>query len=98
MTRAAKWVRSSDCTSTCAPGSPARISRATSSGFMGGILHGRRARAPIMSGMKAHPAGQRAGVDPDDEQLIASAHRALAIEARALGALSARVDGAFAQA
>ena len=48
--------------------------------------------------MKAHPAGHRAGADPDDEQLIASAHRALAIEAQALGALGARVGAAFAQA
>jgi len=48
--------------------------------------------------MKAHPAGQRAGRDPDDEQLIASAHRALAIEARALGALGARVGASFAEA
>src|SRR5215467_11199967 len=98
ITRAAKWVWSSDRTSTCAPGSPARISRATSSGFMGRILHGRAGHAPIMSRMKAHPAGQRAGRDPDDEQLIASAHRALAIEARALGALGARVGASFAQA
>ncbi len=51
-----------------------------------------------MSHMKAHPAGQKASTDPDDEQLIASAHRALAIEARALGALGARVGAAFAQA
>src|SRR5215831_18875527 len=98
ITRAAKWVWSSDRTSTCAPGSPARISRATSSGFMGRILHGRAGHAPIMSRMKAHPAGQKAGTDPDDEQLIASAHRALAIEARALGALGARIGTAFAQA
>src|SRR6201997_1799008 len=98
ITRAAKWVWSSDRTSTCAPGSPARISRATSSGFMGGILHGHTGHAPIMRCMKAHPAGQKAGRDPDDEQLVASAHRALAIEARALGALGARVGAAFAQA
>jgi len=51
-----------------------------------------------MSRMKPHPAGPKAGADPDDEQLIASAHRALDIEARALGALSARVGAAFAQA
>jgi len=51
-----------------------------------------------MSRMKAHPAAQKAGADPNDEQLIASAHRALAIEARALGALGARVGAAFAQA
>ncbi|HYB65775.1 MAG TPA: KpsF/GutQ family sugar-phosphate isomerase [Steroidobacteraceae bacterium] len=48
--------------------------------------------------MKAHPAGHKAGRDPDDEQLIASAQRALAIEARALGALGGRVGAAFAQA
>lgn len=51
-----------------------------------------------MTRMKAHPAGQKASRDPDDEQLIASAHRALAIEARALGVLGARVGAAFAQA
>jgi arabinose-5-phosphate isomerase len=51
-----------------------------------------------MSCMKAHPAGQKAGRDPDDEQLITSAHRALAIEARALGALGGRVGAAFARA
>src|SRR5437879_8403166 len=33
--RAVKWVWSSDCTRTCAPGSPARMRRATSSGVMG---------------------------------------------------------------
>jgi len=48
--------------------------------------------------MKARPAGQNARVNPDDEPLIASAHRALAIETRALGALGARVGAAFAQA
>jgi arabinose-5-phosphate isomerase len=35
---------------------------------------------------------------PDDQQLIASAHRALAIEERALGALGARIDASFARA
>lgn len=48
--------------------------------------------------MKAYPAGQRPGADPDDAQLIGSAHRALAIEARALAALGARVGASFAQA
>src|SRR5580698_6529857 len=48
-TRAAKWVFSSEATCTSAPGSPARISRATSSGFMGAILHGPLQGAPIMS-------------------------------------------------
>ncbi|HUL45859.1 MAG TPA: KpsF/GutQ family sugar-phosphate isomerase [Steroidobacteraceae bacterium] len=48
--------------------------------------------------MKAQPAAHEAGREPDDEQLIASAHRALAIEARALGALGGRVGAAFAQA
>ena len=51
-----------------------------------------------MTRMKAHPAGPPAAVGPDDDELIASAHRALAIEERALGALAARVGGAFAQA
>ncbi|HLY51502.1 MAG TPA: KpsF/GutQ family sugar-phosphate isomerase [Steroidobacteraceae bacterium] len=41
----------------------------------------------------APPAATR-----DDQQLIASAHRALAIEQRALGALGARVGAAFARA
>ena len=35
---------------------------------------------------------------PDDQQLIASAHRALAIEQRALVALGARIDASFARA
>ena len=35
---------------------------------------------------------------PDDEQLIASAHRALAIEERAIGTLGARVGAGFAAA
>ena len=48
--------------------------------------------------MKARPAGQNAPVNPDDEPLIASAHRALAIETRALGALGARIGAAFARA
>ena len=48
--------------------------------------------------MKAQPAGQKAAGDPRDEQLIASGHRALDIEARALGALGSRVGAAFAQA
>ncbi|HXZ60233.1 MAG TPA: KpsF/GutQ family sugar-phosphate isomerase [Steroidobacteraceae bacterium] len=48
--------------------------------------------------MNPHSAGHKAAADPDDAQLIASAHRALAIEARALGALDARVGAAFAQA
>lgn len=53
-----------------------------------------------MTRMKAHPAGQpaAAAASPDDQQLIASAHRALTIEERALGALSARVGAAFARA
>jgi arabinose-5-phosphate isomerase len=53
-----------------------------------------------MTCMKAHPAAQPAATaaGPDDQQLIASAHRALAIEERALGALSARVGAAFARA
>src|SRR6202165_4125088 len=96
---AAKWVLSSDCTRTCAPGRPARISRATSSGFMGGILHGRAARAPIMKRMDLHPAAARTpNPTPDDEQLLASARRALAIEARAAEALTAGRGAAFAQA
>jgi len=48
--------------------------------------------------MKARPAGQNAPRDSDDEPLIASAQRALAIETRALGALGARIGAAFARA
>jgi arabinose-5-phosphate isomerase len=47
--------------------------------------------------MDPHPAAPGAA-SPDDEQLIASAHRALAIEERALGALGARVAAPFARA
>ena len=48
--------------------------------------------------MKAQSAGHKAAGDPHDEPLIASAQRALAIEARALGGLGARIGTAFAQA
>jgi len=50
-----------------------------------------------MTGMDPHPAAPQAA-SPDDEQLIASARRALAIEERALGALSARIGSGFAAA
>src|ERR1700716_3935120 len=52
-----------------------------------------------MTGMDSHPAAvatPRAA--PDDEQLLASARRALGIEARAVEALTARLGAAFAQA
>jgi len=55
-----------------------------------------RAR-PIMRHMDPQPAAPPAP-GPDDQQLIASAHRALAIEKRALGALGARIDASFARA
>ncbi len=66
-TRAAKWVLSSDCTRTSAPGRPARISRATSSGFMGcDITWAAIAHAPIMpphgvchAGRPGHPPAPR---------------------------------------
>jgi len=51
-----------------------------------------------MTCMKAHSAGAPAAASPDDQQLIASALRALAIEERALGALAARVGAPFARA
>jgi arabinose-5-phosphate isomerase len=63
-----------------------------------GILHGHSVRAPIMTSMTVHPAGPPAAAAPDDDELIASAHRALAIEERALAALAARVGADFAQA
>src|SRR6266699_258809 len=47
--------------------------------------------------MDPHPAAAPAAL-PDDAQLIASARRALAIEARAIEALPARLGAAFAQA
>src|SRR4030088_2297799 len=52
-----------------------------------------------MTGMDSHPAAvatPRAA--PDDEQLLASARRALGIEPRAVEALPARLGSAFAQA
>src|SRR5579863_9031360 len=64
---------------------------------MGGILHGLTARAPIMRHMDPQPAAPGAAA-PDDRQLIASAHRALAIEQRALAALGARIGPSFARA
>jgi arabinose-5-phosphate isomerase len=50
-----------------------------------------------MTRMDPHPAAPGAA-SPDDQQFIASAHRALAIEERALGALGARVAAPFARA
>ena len=52
-----------------------------------------------MTSMDLQPAAAAAPVAlPDDAQLIASARRALTIEARALEALPARLGAAFAQA
>src|ERR1700682_1453681 len=52
-----------------------------------------------MTRMDLHPAAARTpNPTPDDEQLLASARRALAIEARAVEALTARLGAAFAQA
>ncbi len=52
-----------------------------------------------MKRMDLHPAAARTpNPTPDDEQLLASARRALAIEARAVEALTARLGAAFAQA
>src|ERR1700726_4407368 len=49
--------------------------------------------------MELHPAAASTpNPTPDDEQLLASARRALAIEARAVEALTARLGAAFAQA
>ena len=50
-----------------------------------------------MPRMELHPAAA-ATPTPDDEQLLASARRALAIEARAVEALTTRLGAAFAQA
>src|SRR3989440_3643158 len=52
-----------------------------------------------MTVMDLHPAAAATPHPiPDDEQLLASARRALAIEARAVEALTARLGAAFAQA
>jgi arabinose-5-phosphate isomerase len=52
-----------------------------------------------MKRMDLHPAAVATpNPTPDDEQLFASARRALAIEARAVEALTARLGAAFAQA
>src|SRR5256884_5845309 len=52
-----------------------------------------------MTVMDLHPAAAATPHPaPDDEQLLASARRALAIEARAVEALTARLGTAFAQA
>src|SRR5207248_2066219 len=52
-----------------------------------------------MTPMDPHPAAAAAPAAlPDDAQLIASARRALAIEARAIEALPGRIGAAFAQA
>src|SRR5580700_4818341 len=52
-----------------------------------------------MRRMDSHPAAAATPrAAPDDEQLLASARRALGIEARAVEALTARLGAAFAQA
>jgi arabinose-5-phosphate isomerase len=66
---------------------------------MGRILHGPLALAPIMTRMELHPAAPAAPAPlAEDAQLLASARRALGIEARAVEALSARLGPAFGQA
>src|SRR5580658_8815742 len=55
----------------------------------------RGARTPIMTRMDLTPAAPAAA---GDEQLLASARRALGVEARAVEALTPKLDGAFVQA
>src|SRR5262249_26640470 len=65
----------------------------------GAILHGRLAGTPIMTRMDSHAA---AAADPgasiSDEQLLTSARRALAVEARALAGLAPRLSAQFVAA
>ena len=105
--RALKCVPSSDCDA-------ARALRAGRRGSGARLLQGswrvkftclprqvRRARArraPIMTRMDLTPAAPAAQPSAGDEQLLASARRALGVEARAVEALTPRLDGAFAQA
>ena len=55
--------------------------------------------APIMTPMDPHPAAPRSSApQADDQQLLASARRALGIEARAVEALTPRLGPEFASA
>jgi arabinose-5-phosphate isomerase len=66
---------------------------------MGVILHGLPVGTPIMTVMDLHPAQSAAPpAAVDDEQLLASARRALGIETRALETLTPRLGPAFARA
>src|SRR3981081_3589358 len=109
--RAAKWVLSSDSTRTSAPGRPARMSCATCSGFMGRLYQVEGVY--FVSGLSGHgaynPQAMQSPVSisttslattppTDDAQLLASARRALAIEAQAVAALAPRLDRGFANA
>src|SRR5215469_6936086 len=83
-------------------GSTARFLRRTLRQFtsLGG---GRTCRTecsptPIMRLMDPHPAPASSAPQADDEQLLASARRALGIEARAVEALAPRLGPEFAQA
>src|SRR5580700_2795168 len=58
----------------------------------------RGARTPIMTRMDLTPAAPAAQASAGDEQLLASARRALGVEARAVEALTPKLDGAFVQA
>src|SRR6202047_2462879 len=66
------------------------------------ILHGPVVRAPIatiMPVMDLHPtAAANPAPGAEEEQLLASARRALAIETRALETLAPRLGSAFAHA
>src|SRR5437868_15060022 len=105
--RAAKWVLSSDSTRTSAPGRPARMSCATCSGFMVRVY--REAGSYFVSGLsgRAGAYNRQAMQSPvsiamtpptDDAPLLASARKALAIEAAAVAALAPRLDKDFATA
>src|ERR1019366_6775385 len=108
---AAKWVLSSDCTSTCASGIDWRISSAICCGFICGwdLKSYAGAEGAICAQLRRyHGAGE-----PQDHrrrmnaaernaasevQALESARRTFDIEAGALAALSSRLDGSFVAA
>src|SRR6185503_1987944 len=93
-TRAAKCVLSSDSTRTSAPGRPSRINSAISCGLMGGEFSRRGIGRAFALGLPSMLATHAAS----DAQLLASARRALGIEARAVEALRPRLDERFVAA
>src|SRR5690606_35839723 len=93
-TVASKCTLSSERTATTASGRPARISASIWTGFMAGpSIKRRKCKLSAMQTLSATRQEPRS-----ESALIAAGRRALEIEARALAALPARIDAAFARA